>query len=84
MPQSQLDVVVSGHVDLPRQSGHRIETIFDLGCVVELAIEKQAASILIAVSSRRQLNDLPEDLAAKVTSSFYLDARDALLKALAV
>jgi ATP-dependent Lon protease len=36
------------------------------------------------VSSRRQVNDLPDDLAAKITVLFYLDARDALLKALAV
>jgi ATP-dependent Lon protease len=36
------------------------------------------------VSSRRQVNDLPDDLAAKITVLFYLHARDALLKALAV
>ena len=35
-------------------------------------------------SSRRQLNELPDDLAAKITIHYYLDARDALLKALAV
>jgi ATP-dependent Lon protease len=39
---------------------------------------------LIAISSRRQLNDLPDELAAKITAHFYLDARDALLKALAI
>ncbi len=30
------------------------------------------------------LNDLPDDLAAKIAIHDYLDARDALLKALAV
>ena len=29
-------------------------------------------------------DDLPDDLAAKITIHYYLDARDALLKALAV
>ena len=36
------------------------------------------------LSSRRQLNDLPDDLAAKITIHCYIDARDALMKALAV
>jgi ATP-dependent Lon protease len=39
---------------------------------------------LMPISSRRQLNDLPDDLAAKITIHYYLDARDALLKALAI
>ena len=52
--------------------------------VVENAVEKGAASILMPISSRRQLNDLPDDLAAKITIHYYLDARDALLKALAI
>jgi ATP-dependent Lon protease len=52
--------------------------------VVENAIEKGAASILMPISSRRQLNDLPDDLAAKITIHYYTDARDALLKALAI
>jgi ATP-dependent Lon protease len=64
--------------------GGSIETIFNPVAVVEIAIEKGAASILMPISSRRQLNDLPDDLAAKITIHYYLDARDALLKALAV
>ena len=36
------------------------------------------------ISSRRQLNDLPDDLAARITLLYYLDARDALLKGLAI
>jgi len=64
-------------------SGGSIETIFN-PVAVETAIEKGAASILMPISGRRQLNDLPEDLAAKITIHYYLDARDALLKALAL
>jgi ATP-dependent Lon protease len=36
------------------------------------------------ISSRRQLNDLPDELAATITIHYYLDARDALLTALAI
>jgi hypothetical protein len=42
--------------------------------VGELAIEKGAASILMPIGSRRQLNDLPDDLAARFTTHHYLDA----------
>jgi ATP-dependent Lon protease len=49
-----------------------------------MAIDKGAASFLMPIGSRRQLNDLPDDLAAKLTILYYLDARDALLKALAI
>jgi ATP-dependent Lon protease len=73
-------LAVTGGLNL----GGSIETIFNPVAVVEIAIEKGAASILMPISSRRQLNDLPDDLAAKITIHYYLDARDALLKALAV
>ena len=34
------------------------------------------------ISARRQLNDLSDEIAAKITILYYTDARDALLKAL--
>jgi ATP-dependent Lon protease len=64
--------------------GGSIETIFNPIAVVETAIEKGAVSILMPIHSRRQLNDLPDDLAARITIHYYLDSRDALLKALAI
>jgi ATP-dependent Lon protease len=73
-------LAVTGGLNL----GGSIETIFNPVAVVEIAIEKGAASILMPISSRRQLNDLPDELAAKITIHYYLDARDALLKALAI
>ncbi len=73
-------LAVTGGLNL----GGSIETIFNPVSVVETAIEKGAASILMPIGSRRQLNDLPDDLAAKITIHYYLDARDALLKALSV
>ena len=73
-------LAVAGGLNL----GGSIETIFNPVAVVETAIEKGASSILMPINSRRQLNDLPDDLAAKITIHYYLDARDALLKALAI
>lgn len=73
-------LAVTGGLNL----GGSIETIFNPVSVVEIAIEKGANSILMPISSRRQLNDLPDDLAAKITIHYYIDARDALLKALAI
>ena len=73
-------LVVTGGLNL----GGSLETIFNPVSVVEIAIEKGAAAILMPISSRRQLNDLPDDLAAKISIHYYVDARDALLKALAI
>lgn len=64
--------------------GGSVEPIFNPVTVVETAIEKGASNILMPIGSRRQLNDLPDDLAAKITIHYYLDCRDALLKSLAV
>jgi len=73
-------LAVTGGLNL----GGSIETVFNPVAVVEIAMEKGASSILMPISSRRQLNDLPDDLAAKITIHYYLDARDALLKALSL
>jgi ATP-dependent Lon protease len=35
------------------------------------------------VSTRKQLLDLPDEIATKVNISFYTDAREALVKAIA-
>jgi ATP-dependent Lon protease len=51
--------------------------------MVELAVEKGASVILMPVSSRKQLFDLSDDLATKITAVFYSDAREAFLKAIA-
>jgi ATP-dependent Lon protease len=73
-------LVITGGLNL----GGSIETVFNPVSAVEIAIEKGAVSILMPITSRRQLNDLPDDLAAKITIHYYLDARDALLKSLAI
>jgi ATP-dependent Lon protease len=59
-----------------------IETIHNPIDVVELAMERGAASVLIPVACRRQLVDLSDEAAARVQVLFYLDPADALRKAL--
>ena len=71
-------LMVTGGLNL----GGSIETIYNPVSAVEIAVEKGAQSILMPISSRRQLNDLPDDMAARITILYYLDTRDALLKAL--
>ena len=50
--------------------------------VAELAIEKGASLLLIPISARRQLNELSDDMAMKISIIYYADAKEALLKAL--
>ena len=66
--------------DLFRNSVRRFRDF----CSVPLSRFHGTKRILMPISSRRQLNELPDDLAAKITVHYYLDARDALLKALAI
>ncbi len=69
-------LIVVGGINL----GGSIEPIYNAVSVVELAVEKGATAVLMPVASRRQLNDLSDDMATKVDVQFYSDARDALLK----
>jgi predicted ATP-dependent Lon-type protease len=72
-------LVVVGGLNL----GGSIDPLYHAVGVVELAIEKGAAVVLIPVSARKQLFDLSDDMAAKVNVLFYTDARDAFIKAVA-
>lgn len=71
-------LVIIGEINL----GGSIEPIHNALTLVEIALEKGAQVVLMPVSSRRQLFDLSDDMATKVDTQFYQDARDALLKAL--
>lgn len=71
-------LVVVGEINL----GGSIETIHNPVSIVEIAAEKGASIVLMPVSSRRQLIDLSDDMATKISVQFYSDARDALLKAI--
>jgi ATP-dependent Lon protease len=62
--------------------GGSIELVPNAVQLAELAIEKQAQTILMPVSARRQLNDLPDELWTKINVEFYRDTTDAVFKAL--
>jgi ATP-dependent Lon protease len=62
--------------------GGSIEMIPNPVSVAELAVEKGATTLLMPISSRKQLFDLPDELATKVSIDFYSDPKDAFLKGL--
>jgi len=70
--------VVVGGLNL----GGSIDPVHNAVNVVELAVEKGASNIVIPISARRQLNDLPDDLAIKINIQYYTDVREVLLKVL--
>jgi ATP-dependent Lon protease len=62
--------------------GGSIEIVPNAVSIAELAIDKQAQTLLMPVSARRQLNELPDDLWTRISIEFYKDAADAVFKAL--
>ena len=72
-------LVVVGALNL----GGSIDPLYNAIDVIELAVEKGAAGILMPVSARKQLFDLSDEMATKVNIIFYTEAKDALLKAVA-
>lgn len=70
--------VVVGSLNL----GGSIDLVPNAVQVAELAVDKQAQTLLMPVSSRRQLNDLPDELWTKINIEFYKDTADAVFKAL--
>lgn len=70
--------IVVGSLNL----GGSVEMIPNAVAIAELAIEKQAKVLLMPVSSRRGLNDLPDDLWTKISFEFYKDPEDAVFKGL--
>jgi ATP-dependent Lon protease len=62
--------------------GGSIDLVPNAVQIAELAIDKQAQVLLMPVTARRQLNDLPDELWTKISIEFYKDAADAVFKAL--
>jgi ATP-dependent Lon protease len=71
-------LIVVGGLNL----GGGIDPVYSVVSIAELAIEKGATLILIPISARKQLNDLSDDMAMRLTILYYADAREALYKAL--
>ena len=66
----------------PLNLGGSIEMIPNPVALAELAVDKQAATLLMPVACRRQLNDLPDELWTKINIEFYSDPTDGVFKGL--
>lgn len=62
--------------------GVSLERLQNPVAIVELAVDKQAATVLMPVAARKALNDLPDEVWTKVNIEFYSDSADAVFKAL--
>jgi ATP-dependent Lon protease len=71
-------LIIAGALNL----GGSVEMIPNAVAVAELAVEKGATTLLMPIAARRQLFDLPDDMATKINIDFYADAADAFLKAI--
>jgi ATP-dependent Lon protease len=71
-------LVIVGHINL----GGSIDQVYNAINLAELAVEKGASTLLIPVNARKQLNDLSDEMAAKINIQYYTGLKDCLLKAL--
>ena len=62
--------------------GGGLDPVYNAVNVAELAVEKGATTLLIPISARRQLNELSDEMAMKLSILYYADAREALIKTL--
>ena len=62
--------------------GGSLDLVYNAVNVAELAVEKGAKILLIPINARKQLNDLSDEMIAKINIQFYTDLKDCLLKAL--
>jgi ATP-dependent Lon protease len=62
--------------------GGSIESIYNPVIIAQIAVEKGVTALLMPLTCRRQLVDLSGDMATKINIQFYLDGREALLKAI--
>lgn len=70
-------LVIAGPLNL----GGSTELLPNAVELAEMAIDKSAMTLLMPISARKQLFDLPDVAATKINIEFYSDAADALLKA---
>jgi len=70
--------IVVGQLNL----GGSLEMLDNPVSIVELAVDKQATTILMPVGSRRALNDLPDEYWTKINVEFYSEPSDCVFKAL--
>lgn len=68
----------------PLNLGGSVEMLPNAVAIAELAVDKRATTLLMPVSARRALNDLPDELWTKISIEFYSDPTDAVFKGLTV
>jgi ATP-dependent Lon protease len=66
----------------PLNLGGSMEQLPNPVSIAELGVDKQATTMLMPVSSRRGLNEMPDDLWTKLNVEFFQDSPDAVFKAL--
>jgi len=69
-------LIVVGSLNL----GGSLDMIPNAVAIAEAAVEKQASTLLMPVSARRQLVELPDELWTKINIEFYADVSDAFFK----
>jgi ATP-dependent Lon protease len=70
--------IVVGSLNL----GGSLEMVPNPVRIAELAVDKQAQTLLMPVACRRQLAELPDDMWTRISIEFYKDSSDAVFKAL--
>ncbi|MCR9155229.1 MAG: BREX system Lon protease-like protein BrxL [Bacteroidetes bacterium] len=73
-------LVLIGQLNL----GGSIDSVYNAVNMAELAVEKGASTLLAPVNTRKQLNNLSDDMITKINIQYYTDLQDCLLKALSV
>jgi ATP-dependent Lon protease len=71
-------LIIVGELNL----GGSVESLPNAVAVAEAAVDKRAACLLMPISARKQLFELPDDLATKINIEFYSDPVDAFIKAI--
>jgi ATP-dependent Lon protease len=71
-------LIIVGSLNL----GGSIELLPNAVMIAEAAIDKRATTLLIPISARRALFELPDELATKISVEFYADAADAVFKSM--
>ncbi len=66
----------------PLNLGGSLDLIPNPVAIAELAVDKQATTLLMPVAARRALNDLPDEIWTRINIEFYADPADAVFKAL--
>lgn len=69
-------LIIAGALNL----GGSVELISNPVAIAELAVEKGAITLLMPISSRKQLFNLSDEMATKISIEFYADPADAFIK----